>query len=191
MRQGRMRPDHARAQALRDGQGPCLVCAQIGNVNTGAADPIDEIASIARERGAWLHVDGAFGLWAATTRSRAARWSPASNAADSIATDAHKWLVPYDSGLVLTGASGGASAFARSCPRHYMQVTPGEREPRSFTPDESRRARGLPLYAALRVPRPVEGIRRPRGTAAAALAHADGIASRRSRSRPYPATTWC
>jgi glutamate/tyrosine decarboxylase-like PLP-dependent enzyme len=145
--QGRMRPDLL-AQALRDGQGPCLVCAQIGNVNTGAADPIDEIASIARERGAWLHVDAAFGLWAATSESRRSLVAGIERV-DSIATDAHKWIVPYDSGLVFT-AHPEAHQQSLVTPAHYMQMTPGEREPRSFTPDESRRARGLPLYAALR-----------------------------------------
>jgi glutamate/tyrosine decarboxylase-like PLP-dependent enzyme len=145
--QGRMRPDLL-AQALRDGQGPCLVCAQIGNVNTGAADPIDEIASIARERGAWLHVDAAFGLWAATSDSRRSLVAGIERV-DSIATDAHKWIVPYDSGLVFT-AHPEAHQQSLVTPAHYMQMTPGEREPRSFTPDESRRARGLPLYAALR-----------------------------------------
>jgi glutamate/tyrosine decarboxylase-like PLP-dependent enzyme len=145
--QGRMRPDLL-ARALRDGQGPCLVCAQIGNVNTGAADPIEEIASIARERGAWLHVDAAFGLWAAASASRRSLVAGIGRV-DSIATDAHKWIVPYDSGLVFT-AHPEAHEQSLVTPAHYMQMTPGEREPRSFTPDESRRARGLPLYAALR-----------------------------------------
>jgi glutamate/tyrosine decarboxylase-like PLP-dependent enzyme len=145
--QGRMRPDLL-ALALRDGQGPCLVCAQIGNVNTGAADPIEQIASIARERGAWLHVDAAFGLWAATSDSRRSLVAGIERV-DSIATDAHKWIVPYDSGLVFT-AHPEAHQQSLVTPAHYMQMTPGEREPRSFTPDESRRARGLPLYAALR-----------------------------------------
>jgi glutamate/tyrosine decarboxylase-like PLP-dependent enzyme len=147
--QGRMRPGRLE-QILRRGEGPAIVCAQIGNVNTGAADPIREVASIARERGAWLHVDGAFGLWAAASHSRRSLASGI-EAADSIATDGHKWLnVPYDSGLVLTAH---ADAHERSLlmPAHYIQATPGERDPRAFTPDESRRARALPVYAALRV----------------------------------------
>jgi len=146
--QGRMRPD-VLARTLRGGHGPCIVCAQIGNVNTGAADPLEEIASLARERGAWLHVDGAFGLWAAATRSRRSLAAGIEHA-DSIATDGHKWLVPYDSGIVLT-AHPDAHQHSLLMPAHYIQMTPGEREPRSFTPDESRRARGVPLYAALRV----------------------------------------
>jgi glutamate/tyrosine decarboxylase-like PLP-dependent enzyme len=145
--QGRMRPEHL-AELLRGGKGPCIVCAQIGNVNTGDADPLVEIAAISRERGAWLHVDAAFGLWAATSDRR--RWLVAGcERADSVATDAHKWLVPYDLGIALT-AHPAAHQEALLIPAHYIQRTPGEREPRGFTPDESRRARALPLYAALR-----------------------------------------
>lgn len=147
--QGRMRPDRL-ARVLHDGRGPCIVCAQVGNVNTGACDPIAEIAPLARERGAWLHVDGAFGMWAATSPSRR-RLVTGIERADSIATDAHKWLnVPYDSGIVLT-AHADAHQQALMVPAHYIQMTPGERDPRAFTPDESRRARALPVYAALRV----------------------------------------
>lgn len=147
--QGRMRPDRL-ARVLRERTGPCVVCAQIGNVNTGAADPIAEIAPLTRERGAWLHIDGAFGLWAAVSPSRRALASGIAQA-DSLATDGHKWLnVPYDSGLVLT-AHPDAHQQSLVTPAHYIQTTPGERDPRTFTPDESRRARGLPMYAALRV----------------------------------------
>jgi glutamate/tyrosine decarboxylase-like PLP-dependent enzyme len=143
---GRMRPDRL-ADALRS-SGPCLVCAQAGNVNTGAFDPLEEIAALARRRGAWLHVDGAFGLWAAASESKRSLVGGI-NQADSIATDGHKWLVPYDSGLVFT-AHPDAHQQSLVAPAYYIQMTPGEREPRSFTPDESRRARGFPLYAALR-----------------------------------------
>ena len=145
--QGRMRAARL-AALLHDGEGPCVVCGQVGNVNTGNADPLVEISEITRERGAWLHVDAAFGLWAATSERR--RWLVAgSERADSIATDAHKWLVPYDLGIVLT-AHPEAHQESLLIPAHYIQRTPGEREPRGFTPDESRRARALPLYAALR-----------------------------------------
>jgi glutamate/tyrosine decarboxylase-like PLP-dependent enzyme len=147
--QGRMRADRLEP-ILRGGHGPCIVCAQVGNVNTGAADPIGEIAALARERGAWLHVDAAFGLWAATSRARRSLVAGI-ELADSIAADGHKWLnVPYDSGLVFT-AHPEAHQHALLVPAHYIQMTPGEREPRAFTPDESRRARALPIYAALRV----------------------------------------
>ena len=146
--QGRMRPE-CLDEIVRHQSGPCIVCTQIGNVNTGAADPIGEIAAIARERGAWLHVDGAFGLWAAVSRSRR-HLTAGIEQADSIAADAHKWLnVPYDSGIVLT-AHAGAHQRALLTPAHYIQTTAGERDPRAFTPDESRRARALPIYAALR-----------------------------------------
>ncbi len=146
---GRMRADRL-GEILRRESGPCIVCAQIGNVNTGAADPIGEIGLLTRERGAWLHVDGAFGLWAATSQSRR-HLVAGVELADSIASDGHKWLnVPYDSGVVLT-AHPESHQRALLMPAHYIQTTPGERDPRAFTPDESRRARALPMYAALRV----------------------------------------
>jgi len=98
--QGRMRPDKLR-EALAGTIGPMIVCAQAGNVNTGAFDPIDEIATITRERGAWLHVDGAFGLWAATS-PKCQGLTKGVGRADSWATDAHKSLnVPYDSGIAI------------------------------------------------------------------------------------------
>jgi glutamate/tyrosine decarboxylase-like PLP-dependent enzyme len=142
-----MRPD--RLGGLLDrGTGPCIVCAQIGNVNTGAADPIAEIADVTEGRGAWLHVDGAFGLWAAASCSRR-HLAHGIERADSLATDGHKWLnVPYDSGIVFT-AHPAAHERALVLPAHYLQATPGERDPRAFTPDESRRARALPIYAVL------------------------------------------
>jgi glutamate/tyrosine decarboxylase-like PLP-dependent enzyme len=147
--QGRMRPDRLDA-ILRRTSGPCLVCAQIGNVNTGAADPVGEIARLTREREGWLHVDGAFGLWSATSESRR-HLAAGIEHADSLATDGHKWLnVPYDCGIVLT-AHPESHQGALMVPAHYIQTTAGERDPRAFTPDESRRARALPMYAALRV----------------------------------------
>lgn len=146
--QGRMRIDRL-AEALRGAAGPCIVCAQVGNVNTGAADPLANIAVLARKRGAWLHVDGAFGLWAAVSPSLQ-HLVEGMEQADSIATDGHKWLnVPYDSGIVFT-AHPESHQGALMLPVHYIQMTPNERDPRAFTPDESRRARGVPIYAALR-----------------------------------------
>ena len=146
--QGRMRTDRL-TELLRDSVGPCIVCAQVGNVNTGAADPIAQIAVLARRRGAWLHVDGAFGLWAAASPSLRHLVAGVERA-DSIATDGHKWLnVPYDSGIVLT-AHPESHQRALMVPAHYIQMTAGERDPRAFTPDESRRARGVAVYAALR-----------------------------------------
>jgi glutamate/tyrosine decarboxylase-like PLP-dependent enzyme len=146
--QGRMRADHL-AEVLRDGSGPCIVCAQVGNVNTGAADPLAEIAALTRSRAAWLHVDGAFGLWAAASPARRHLVAGVEEA-DSIAADGHKWLnVPYDCGLVFT-AHPDAHRGALMTPAHYIQMTHGERDPRAYVPDESRRARGIPVYAALR-----------------------------------------
>ena len=146
--QGRMRTDHLE-ELLRTVNGPCIVCAQIGNVNTGACDPIAEIAPLVHRRGAWLHVDGAFGVWAAANQSFR-HLAAGIDQADSIATDCHKWLnVPYDSGIVLT-AHPESHQRGLMIPAHYIQTTPGERDPRRFTPDESRRARGITVYAALR-----------------------------------------
>jgi glutamate/tyrosine decarboxylase-like PLP-dependent enzyme len=145
---GRMRTERL-AELLRQGSGPCIVCTQIGNVNTGAADPLAAIAPLTRARGAWLHVDAAFGLWAAASPSLR-HLVEGVDLADSIATDAHKWLnVPYDSGIVFT-AHPESHQRGLLMPAHYIQMTAGERDPRAFTPDESRRARGVAVYAALR-----------------------------------------
>jgi glutamate/tyrosine decarboxylase-like PLP-dependent enzyme len=134
---------------LQGGSGPCIVCAQLGSVNTGGADRLADIVLLTRRRGAWLHVDGAFGLWAAASPGLRHLVAGISGA-DSVATDGHKWLnVPYDSGIVLT-AHAAAHERALTMPAHYIQRTAGERDPRAFTPDESRRARGAPVYAALR-----------------------------------------
>jgi glutamate/tyrosine decarboxylase-like PLP-dependent enzyme len=145
---GRMRVDHLN-QLLRDGSGPCIICAQAGNVNTGAFDPLDEIGPLARRRGAWLHVDAAFGLWAAVSPTLQPLVDGLTYA-DSIATDAHKWLnVPYDSGIAMT-AHPESHRRALLLAAHYMPETRSERDPREFTPEESRRARAIPIYAALR-----------------------------------------
>jgi glutamate/tyrosine decarboxylase-like PLP-dependent enzyme len=145
---GRMRADHL-SQLLRDGSGPCIICAQAGNVNTGAFDPLAEIGPLARRRGAWLHVDGAFGLWAAASPSLQPLLDGLTFA-DSIATDAHKWLnVPYDSGIAMT-AHPESHRRALLLTAHYIQETRSERDPHEFTPEESRRARAIPIYAALR-----------------------------------------
>jgi glutamate/tyrosine decarboxylase-like PLP-dependent enzyme len=146
--QGRIRPDRLE-ELLASGTGPCVVCTQLGNVNTGACDPLTEIAAITRRRGAWLHVDGAFGMWAGAAESLR-HLTAGIELTDSIATDAHKWLnVPYDSGIVFT-AHPEAHCEALVVPAHYIAMSEGERDPRAFTPDESRRARGIPVYAALR-----------------------------------------
>jgi glutamate/tyrosine decarboxylase-like PLP-dependent enzyme len=141
--QGRMKP-----AALPQLDEHAVVCIQAGNVNTGAFDPAKEICSHAQEVGAWVHVDGAFGLWAAVS-SRYAHLLDGATAADSWAIDCHKWLnVPYDSGIaVVRQAEHLRRAFALSAA--YLQ-TNGVREPCHYTPEASRRARGIELWAAMR-----------------------------------------
>jgi glutamate/tyrosine decarboxylase-like PLP-dependent enzyme len=141
--QGRMRAD-----ALPPLNDHTIVCLQAGNVNTGAFDPADEILPQARAAGAWVHVDGAFGLWAAAAPARA-HLVKGFAAADSWAIDAHKWLnVPYDSGMVVVrDARHLYAAMAVNAP--YLVI--GEtREPEHYTPEFSRRARGIEVWAALR-----------------------------------------
>lgn len=147
--QGRMRPD-ALAEALSGVDGPTIVCAQAGNVNTGAVDPLREIAAIAHERGAWLHVDGAFGLWGRASRDRRVLLDGA-DLADSWATDAHKWLnVPYDSGIVIVRDSAAHRASMTVAAAYLEQTTGAERDSVDWVPDFSRRGRGFAVYAALR-----------------------------------------
>jgi glutamate/tyrosine decarboxylase-like PLP-dependent enzyme len=133
--------------ALERVDGPAIVCAQAGNVNTGAFDPLEAIADACGEN-VWLHVDGAFGLWAAASPSRRDLVAGAERA-DSLALDAHKWLnVPYDSGLaIVADAEAHARTFAMVA--SYL-VDSGRREPAFLVPESSRRARGFALYAALR-----------------------------------------
>ena len=141
--QGRVRAD-----LLPTICGPTIVCAQAGNVNTGAFDPVEDLVAAAHEAGAWVHVDGAFGLWAAAAPARA-HLVRGIGAADSWATDAHKWLnVPYDCGLAfvrdpepLRAAMGVTAAYL---PDSMM------RESAAHTPELSRRARGVEVWAVLR-----------------------------------------
>jgi glutamate/tyrosine decarboxylase-like PLP-dependent enzyme len=145
--QGRMQV-RGLAEALGRCSGPCIVCAQAGNVNTGAFDPIAEIAALAQERGAWLHVDGAFGLWAAASPQRAGLVRGVEQA-DSIATDGHKWLnVPYDCGIVFC-ADQTAHRGAMSMAAPYIASAVDERDPHEFVPESSRRGRAVTIYAAL------------------------------------------
>lgn len=140
--QGRMR-----AEALPSISGPTIVCVQVGNVNTGAIDPVGEIRR--RAAGAWVHVDGAFGLWAAAAPSRAPLVSGLEQA-DSWATDAHKWLnVPYDCGLAFV-RDGHALRAAMAITAEYLPTETPQRNPGDFTPELSRRARGVDVWAALR-----------------------------------------
>jgi glutamate/tyrosine decarboxylase-like PLP-dependent enzyme len=147
--QGRVRPDLL-ATALRKETGPTIVCAQAGNVNTGAIDPIGAICDLAHDRGAWVHIDGAFGLWAAAVP----RLSPLLEGverADSWATDAHKWLnVPYDSGLAFCAHAEAHRAAMSVHASYLVQSESDERDPVDWTPEFSRRARGFCVYAALK-----------------------------------------
>jgi glutamate/tyrosine decarboxylase-like PLP-dependent enzyme len=147
--QGRMRPDALRA-TLATLEGPVIVCAQAGNVNTGAFDALDELIPIAHERGAWIHVDGAFGIWAAAVPSMRDRMRGHA-AADSWSTDAHKWLnVPYDSGLVFVRDAAAHHAAMTLGAEYYIETAGGERDNYNWTPESSRRARGFAVLAALR-----------------------------------------
>jgi glutamate/tyrosine decarboxylase-like PLP-dependent enzyme len=145
---GAMRAD-VLGQRLRERSSPTIVCAQAGNVNTGAIDPLGPICDFAHEAGAWVHVDGAFGLWAnASPRRR--HLLAGCEQADSWATDAHKWLnVPYDCGMAFV-ADGEAHRQAMAVHAGYLQQGESVREPMDWTPEFSRRARSLPVYAALR-----------------------------------------
>ena len=141
--QGRMRTD-----SLPSVAGPAIVCVQVGNVNTGAFDPVPAICRWAHEAGAWVHVDGAFGLWAAAS-PRYAHLADGVADADSWATDAHKWLnVPYDSGLAFVRdpahLRGAMSLTAAYLPQG------GHREPLMYVPELSRRARGVDVWAAMK-----------------------------------------
>jgi glutamate/tyrosine decarboxylase-like PLP-dependent enzyme len=147
--QGRMRLDSLR-RALEPASGPVIVAVQLGNVNSGAFDPLEQIVPLVRELpNAWLHVDGAFGLWAAASpglRHLAAGLADV----DSAATDAHKWLnTPYDTGLAFIRNEAAIRA-AMSMTAAYLPASPGERDPFDYVPEMSRRARGFPVYAALR-----------------------------------------
>ncbi len=142
--QGRMRADR-----IPHIQGPTIICIQAGNVNTGAFDPADKICEIAHEKKAWVHVDGAFGLWANVTNERRHLTRGVENA-DSWATDAHKWLnTPYDSGIAFV-KDARALTSAMSQNASYLVQT-GSRIPFVYVPELSRRARGLEVWAALRM----------------------------------------
>jgi len=147
--QGRMRAD-ALDRALSSVDGPRIVCAQAGNVNTGACDPFEPIARIARAHGAWLHVDGAFGLWAAA--SPALRHLVRGVAlADSWTTDGHKWLnVPYDSGLVIVAHPAAHRAAMSQSAAYLTPASHAERDGMDWTPEASRRGRAMPIYAVFR-----------------------------------------
>jgi glutamate/tyrosine decarboxylase-like PLP-dependent enzyme len=142
--QGRMR-----ANAFPTISAPAIVCLQAGNVNTGAFDPFTELVGQAHDAGAWVHVDGAFGLWAKAAPTRE-YLTAGMLEADSWATDAHKWLnVPYDSGMAFVRDPDALQA-AMAITAEYLPTTSPNRNPSDFTPELSRRARGVEVWAALR-----------------------------------------
>lgn len=153
--QGRMRADELDAllatlpnSRTSEAPNPTIVCAQAGNVNTGAFDPIEAIADACEKRGAWLHVDGAFGLWALATESRK-HLAKGIQRADSIATDAHKWLnVPYDCGITMT-RHRDVHRRTMTLTAAYIETTDAERDPHDYVPEESRRGRAVTVYASL------------------------------------------
>jgi len=133
--------------ALAESDGPAIVCLQAGEVHTGAFDPFDELIPIARDHGAWVHVDGAFGLWAAAS-PRLEHLTAGVGAADSWTTDAHKTLnVPYDSGMAIVRDPADAIAMFRTGGDYLMFAS---LDPWDVAPELSRRARGVPAWAALR-----------------------------------------
>jgi glutamate/tyrosine decarboxylase-like PLP-dependent enzyme len=147
--QGRLVPAALR-EALAD--GPTIVCAQAGEVNTGAFDPLPDIADLAEEAGAWLHVDGAFGIWAAVS-PRLQHLVAGIERADSWTTDAHKWLnVPYDSGIVFCRHPESHRAAMTVAASYLVQDAGAQRvrDQVDWVPEFSRRARGFAVYAALR-----------------------------------------
>jgi len=142
--QGRMRADKVPSIS-----GPTILCLQAGNVNTGSFDPIGEIAPRARAAGAWVHIDGAFGLWARVAPSRA-HLADGIEHADSWATDGHKWLnVPYDSGIAFV-RDGDALRKSMAISAEYLPTETAHRNPSDYTPELSRRGRGTDIWAAMR-----------------------------------------
>lgn len=146
--QGRMELAALEA-AVSEGDGPAIVCAQAGEVNTGAFDSFDRIAELCRDAAAWLHVDGAFGMWAAAS-PQLRHLTAGIERADSWATDAHKWLnVPYDSGLAFVAHPEAHRAAMRLTAEYLVAAPSAARDQMDWTPEFSRRARGIAVYAAL------------------------------------------
>ncbi|MET0734935.1 MAG: aminotransferase class V-fold PLP-dependent enzyme [Microbacterium sp.] len=144
--EGRMIPSALEA-ALADGDGPTIVCLQAGEVHTGAFDPFEELTPIARAHDAWVHIDGAFGLWAAATESLR-RLTAGVADADSWTTDAHKTLnVPYDCGMAIVRNPEDSIAMFRTGGDYLVYTS---LDPWDVTPELSRRGRGVPAWAALR-----------------------------------------
>ncbi|HEY5231494.1 MAG TPA: aminotransferase class V-fold PLP-dependent enzyme, partial [Galbitalea sp.] len=137
------------AEALEAPTGPVILCLQAGNLHSGAFDPMREAIALAHEHGAWVHVDGAFGLWAAASPALRSQLDGVETA-DSWATDAHKTLnVPYDCGVAIVARAGVARA-ALGAQTSYLIKDGAASDPYDLVPEMSRRARGVPVWAALR-----------------------------------------
>jgi glutamate/tyrosine decarboxylase-like PLP-dependent enzyme len=147
--QGRIEPASLR-RALESGSGPAIVCLQAGNLHSGAFDPFPEAIAAAKEHGAWVHVDGAFGLWAAAVPELKPLWEGV-ELADSWGTDAHKTLnAPYDAGIVVVRDVAALRAGIGMHAEYLPQDAHGPGDPMEKAPELSRRARGVPVWAALR-----------------------------------------
>lgn len=137
-----------KAELIPNKSGPTIICIQSGNVNTGAFDPADSVCKMAKNMNAWVHIDGAFGLWANATPDRK-HLTKGIEEADSWATDAHKWLnVPYDSGIVFVRDVKNLTASMATSAAYLIEGK--KREPFCYVPELSRRARGIEIWAALR-----------------------------------------
>jgi glutamate/tyrosine decarboxylase-like PLP-dependent enzyme len=147
--QGAIEP-RAFEAALEGRDGPIIAITQAGQLNTGAFDPFAELVPMAHSRGAWVHVDGAFGLWARACPERA-RLAAGVEGADSWATDGHKWLqTPYDGGYAIVRDSAAHRRAMTIAASYLPAATEGERDPSHLTPELSRRARGFPTWALIR-----------------------------------------
>ncbi len=178
--QGRIRPDQL-ALALAEIDGPVIVALQAGNLHSGAFDAIGECVEIAHENSAWVHVDGAFGLWAAASPRWAAELEGLGGA-DSWATDAHKTLnVPYDCGVAIVADPNAVRTAFGAHTSYLIQADDGPPDPFELVPEMSRRGRGIPVWAAIRslgrsgVTELVEGLAENARALALALSELDDV----------------
>ena len=174
--QGRIRLD-ALAAEMATVSGPLILALQVGNLHSGAFDPLREAIRMAHEHGAWVHVDGAFGLWAAASP----RWADALDGldtADSWATDAHKTLnVPYDCGIAIVARAGAAQSAFTAHTSYFIRDDANVADPMDRVPELSRRARGIPVWAALRSLGRTGTVNLIEGLAANARSLAEGLSS--------------
>ena len=173
--EGRIRPDLL-AQAMENHEGPAIVCLQAGNLHSGSFDPMAESIAIARRHGAWVHVDGAFGLWAAASPLYREHLAGLAGA-DSWATDAHKTLnVPYDCGVAIVSRPKVVRTVFGIHTDYLVHADHGHGDAHEKVPELSRRGRGIPVWAALRSLGRAQTVAMVEGLAANARALAEGIA---------------